>query len=182
MLATFLSRRNARREAASRLYAAVVAQARRPEFYARLGVADSLDGRFDMIALHTVLVARRLDREGRGGRRLGQAVFGVLFDDMDRSLREMGVGDLAVGKRVKAMAKALFGRAKAYGDALDAGGEGLADALERNLYRSAPPPAAAVEAMAAYAHAAAHGLDSQDGAALLSGEAAFPDPPAPPRD
>lgn len=182
MLATILNRRKARRAAAGRLYAAVVDQARRPEFYTRLGVADSVDGRFDMIALHTVLVARRLDKAGRDGERLGQALFGILFDDMDRSLREMGVGDLGVGRRVKTMAKALFGRAKAYGDALDAGGEGLEEALTRNLYRSEPAGTAVVTAMAGYARAAAEALDAQPERALLGGDVAFPPPPEPTQD
>lgn len=174
MIARLFRRRTARRKAALRLYSAIVAQAREPAFYGAWGVADTVDGRFDMIALHVVLLTRRLDRAGAEGRKLGQAVFTAMFDDMDRNLREMGVGDLAVGRRVKVMAKALFGRARAYGEALDGRGD-LEDALARNLYRAEERPPA-VAAMAGYVHAAADALDAQPDAALLAGEAAWPAP------
>jgi len=128
-----------------------------------------------MIALHVVLLTRRLDRVPPEGPKLGRSVFGVMFDDMDRNLREMGVGDLGVGRRVKTMAKALFGRARAYGDALDGKGD-LEAALARNLYRARGERPAAVHAMAAYVRVAAAALDAQDDAALLAGEAAWPDP------
>ena len=95
---------------AAGLYGAVVAQARQVVFYRDLGVPDTVDGRFELIVLHMVLLLRRLNREGDDGAALRQALFDVLLDDMDRSLREMGVGDLGVGRRVKAMGKAFYGR------------------------------------------------------------------------
>ncbi len=175
MFARLLGRRRARAETASRHYAAIVAHARTPYFYSRMDVADSVDGRFDMIALHVVLLTRRLDRIRPEGPKLGQAMFGVVFDDMDRNLREMGVGDLGVGRRVKTMAKALFGRARAYGDALDGKGD-LEAAVARNIYRAGEERPAAVPAMAGYVRAAAAALDAQDDDALLSGHAVWPDP------
>ncbi len=171
------NRRSQRRECAHLLYGRIVEQARHPAFYAECGVPDTIDGRFDMIVLHAVLVLRRLRREGEEGRALGQATFDVMMDDMDRSLREMGVGDLGVGRRVKAMARAFYGRAEAYEAALEAGGGALDDAVRRNLFGPVAPPPDASSAIAAYARLEAAALDSQAGGDLLAGEVRFGGPP-----
>lgn len=158
----------------------VVEQARRPAFYARLGVPDSLDGRFDMIVLHAALLVRRLRGEGADGTRLAQALFDEMFADMDRSLREMGVGDLGVGKRVKSMAKAFYGRAAAYEKGLVSEDGSLAAALRRNLYGTveATPPPEVLAAMTAYVRRQAAALESQPAAGILAGSVQFDDPPA----
>src|SRR5574340_1791889 len=101
-------------EAAHQLYISVVEQARRSEFYLELAVPDSLDGRFDLLTLHMFLLLNRLGQGGRAFRGLGQALFDLMFADMDQSLRELGVSDTAVGGRVKAMARAFYGRVAAY--------------------------------------------------------------------
>ncbi len=106
------------------LYAGAVAQARQPVFYARLGVPDTVDGRFDLVALHIFLILQRLKAEPDAAP-FAQAVFDAMFADMDRNLREMGVGDLSVGKKVKAMAQGLYGRIAAYEAGLAAGEEAL---------------------------------------------------------
>ena len=98
---------------ARRLYEAVVAQARQPVFFAEWEVPDTVDGRFEMVALHAHLLLRRL-RDGGPAADLAQALFDVMFADMDASLREMGAGDLGVGRRVKQMATAFYGRMAAY--------------------------------------------------------------------
>ena len=113
-----LFRRSPHKDAAHALYVEAVRQARQPSFYASCGVPDTLDGRFDLIVLHVFLVMRALAQAGETGQKVGSAVLDVMFDDMDMNLREMGVGDLSVGKKVKAMARAYYGRAKAYGEAL----------------------------------------------------------------
>ena len=113
----------AARDAARALYKTAVARARDPVFYARYAVPDSLDGRFDMIALHVFLVLHRLKQEGDPTKALAQILFDTMFADMDESLRELGVGDLSVGRRVKTMAEALYGRIAAYQAALDADDE-----------------------------------------------------------
>ena len=141
--------RSRHEETASRLYSAIVARARAPVFYARLGVTDSIDGRFDMITLHGFLVFHRL-KATPGTGKLAQALFDFMFADMDRSLREMGVGDLSVGKRVKAMVAAFYGRVSAYQEGLDGDPEAFCEALARNLYRGTPPPPADLALMAAY--------------------------------
>ena len=178
-----LRERGRRREAARCLYMAAVRQARDPVFYTAGGVADTLDGRFDLIVLHVVPLMRRLRQCGEAGRRLSQALFDVMFDDMDQSLREMGVGDLRVGKRVKQMARAFYGRALAYDRAFDLapGAErrhSIAQALERNIFSDNPPPGAPVQAMARYMETLLDALDAQSPAALLGGGVGLP--PVPP--
>lgn len=168
-------------EAAARaLYAAVVAQARQPGFYRDIGVPDSIDGRFELIVLHTVLVLQRLNREDSAAADLGQALFDTLFRDMDRSLREMGAGDLGVGKRVKHMAQGFYGRLQAYEAGLGDAGPALEEALRRNLYGTVEPQPWQCEAMAAYMHAQATGLAAQAIEDLLAGRVAFGAPPPPP--
>lgn len=163
--------------AARKLYIGVVAQARDPVFYAEMGVPDTVDGRFDMIALHTWLVMRRLKPESDAAARVSQALFDVLFDDMDRSLRESGAGDLGVGRRVKTMAKAFYGRIAAYDEGLASDDDVLAAALGRNLYRGADPGAARIAAIAGYVRRETAALDGQDLADLLTGRVRFGAPP-----
>jgi cytochrome b pre-mRNA-processing protein 3 len=121
--------------AADAIFAAVVAQARDPALFLRLGVPDSVDGRFDSLVLHMFMVLRRL-RAGDepSASALQQALCDRLVDDMDRNLREMGVSDLSVGRHVRKMAEGFYGRLKAYDDALDQGGDALHAVLVRNLY------------------------------------------------
>ena len=124
------------------LYGAAVQAARLPYYYTILGVPDTIDGRFDMVGLHAYLLIRRLSAEPQG-QRLSQALFDAMFNDMDLNLREMGVSDLSVGKRVKTMWEAFHGRANAYAEAMKAGPETLADALARNLWPGERQEAAA---------------------------------------
>jgi cytochrome b pre-mRNA-processing protein 3 len=160
------------------LYAGIVAGARRAGLFGKDGVADDLDGRFEMLVLHAALTLRRLRAEGPAGRELAQQVFDLMFLDLDRTLREMGVGDLSVPKRIKAMARAFYGRARAYDQALDGGQAGaLADTFARNAFAGAPERQAKAGArrMAATARAAADGLAGQSGEALLAGQVAWPE-------
>lgn len=122
--------------AAGALYGAIVDQAREPRFFSSLGVPDTLDGRFETLALHIFLVLRRLKSDPSGAAMgLSRAVLEAFVSDMDRSLREMGAADLGVARRVRAMTQALYGRIKAYETALDETGDAaLASALRRNLY------------------------------------------------
>ena len=134
----------ARRDAAHRLYAAVVEQSRQPTFYAAWGVPDSREGRLEMLNLHAMLLMRRLRSEGQEGRAVAQALFDLMFLDLDRHLREWGVGDLSVGKHVKKLAQSFFGRAAALDPLLSSrDAAGIEDVLRRNVYTDAasPPPA-----------------------------------------
>lgn len=153
-------------------YEAIVAAARHPAFYADWGVADSVDGRFDMITLHAFLLLDRLKGEAPAFR---QALVDELFRDMDRSLREMGVGDLSVGKKVRKMAEVFYGRIAAYEQALAAGGEALDAAVSRNVFPDGDAKAGAPR-LAAYIRASRDVLSQQDGAAVIAGTVRFMEP------
>ena len=126
-------------------YLSIVKQARRPELYATGGAPDNFDGRFDMMALHVHLVLRRLRALGMGRSDIGQDLFDLFFKDMDQAMREAGVGDMGVGKKVQKMVEAFYGRASAYDEVLDAlpdtnredMASGIYDILSRNLYPDA---------------------------------------------
>ena len=166
-------RRKPHERAGFTLYAAAVAAARDPWFYTALGVPDTLDGRFDLIGLHAALLIHRLQDAPAPGPELAQAVFDAMFSDMDQNLREIGVSDLSVGKRVRAMWEAFHGRARAYAAALDAGDQdALATALARNVWRGASPDDPA-RSLAAYAQRQCERLRGQDLAELAAGRTAF---------
>lgn len=157
------------------LYEAIVAQARQPAFYDRYGVPDSVDGRFDLIVLHVFLVMNRLNKEPERSADLSQALFDLLFADMDQSLREMGVGDVGVGTRIKAMVQAFYGRISAYESGLSEGEEAVKAALRRNLFGTVEPDSLQLETIAAYIRDALSGLSGQDMDLLLQGRVTFPD-------
>ena len=153
------------------LYLRLVEHARAPDFYLKCGVPDTLDGRFDMLVLHVFLVLERLAGQGEREDALVQALIDRLFADMDVTLREMGVGDLSVGKKVKRMAEAFYGRARAYREGLAAPDtDALAEALRRNLYRSAEPTPEQLAAMADYVRRESAALAGMPVDALLAEE------------
>ena len=169
--------RQERRRAAHALYVALVEQARRPLFYAEMGVPDSRDGRLELVMLHAILVMRRLQAEGEAGRALAQELFDVMFADLDRHLREWGVGDLSVGKQVRKLAQSFFGRVSAV-DPLLAGTDpaALDDVLRRNVYGEAErPEAASVRRLGHYLCAQDRALAAVDDEGLLAGRIAFAD-------
>lgn len=164
------------------LYGAIVAQARSVVFYSHYGVPDTVEGRFELIVLHLVLILARLGRQnkvmaGPGlGRAAGQQLFDVFCSDLDDNLREMGVGDLAVPKKMRGFAEAFYGRQAAYAAALaDADEAALARALARNIFAAAAADDRAAR-LARYVRAAARQLDTEEEGALAAGHAAFPDP------
>lgn len=138
----YLKQRTQRKQAARALYDLAAAQALKPHFYARWQVPDSFDGRFEMLILHAFLIWRRLKNEGAAGQRVAQDFFDAMFVQMDRTLRERGVGDLGVPRHVKAMMRAFKGRALAYDAALCDGSDpqALRKALIRNVYGTVVPP------------------------------------------
>jgi cytochrome b pre-mRNA-processing protein 3 len=169
-----LARRGRHERSAFDLYGAAVAAAREPFLYESLGVPDTLDGRFDLVSCHVVLLVRRLQREPEHGPALAQAVFDAMFSDMDVTLREMGVGDLSVGRRVRAMWEAFNGRSLAYDAALSADDpSALEAALLRNVWRGAAPPEGGAARLARLVRAQAADLDGQAFAALTAGQARF---------
>jgi cytochrome b pre-mRNA-processing protein 3 len=155
----------------------IVAQARSATFYADYGVPDTVEGRFDLIVLHLVLFLRRLGRHTDNARALGQELFDEFCRDLDGNLREMGVGDLAVPKKMLSFAEAFYGRQAAYLAALAATDQqDFAKALARNIFRVGIDDGAV--ALANYARAALAGLDAQEEDALLRGQVVFPSPEA----
>jgi cytochrome b pre-mRNA-processing protein 3 len=176
------------------LYEGVVAQARQPGFYRDCGVPDSVDGRFELIALHAFLVLHRLKADPGDTEALGQALFDIMFQDMDQSLRELGAGDLGVGLRVKRMAQGLYGRIAAYeaglsGPGAELGAElgaeqlgaELEAALRRNLFGTVTPEPEQLRAMASYLRGAVEALSRwqplRDAAEIEAGGLEFGPPP-----
>jgi cytochrome b pre-mRNA-processing protein 3 len=153
----------------------IVTQAREPLFYRALGVPDTVNGRFDLLLLHLWLVLRRL-KSAAAGASLSQALFDHFCNDMDDNLREMGVGDLTVPKRMQAFGEAFYGRTAAYDLALTEGPEALAQALCKNILNGENIEKAGL--LAAYAAAVITTLAGLDEAALLSGGWKFPSPDA----
>lgn len=159
------------------IYGMIVTQAREPWFYRDLGVPDTVNGRFDLLLMHLWLVLRRLRAvEGESG--LSQALFDHFCTDMDDNLREMGVGDLTVPKRMRAFGEAFYGRTAAYDLALTEGREALAQAFCKNILNGERIDRA--RQIAAYAEAVIATLDGLDQAALASGSWQFPSPQASP--
>ncbi len=155
------------------LYAAAVGAARDPWFYQALGVPDTLDGRFDLVALHAFLLIQRLQAAPDPAPDLAQALFDAMFRDMDDNLREIGVSDLSVGRRMRAMWEAFHGRAKVYTSAIEAAdGISLEAALARNVWRGTAPDGAAASLAAVVLAQMAH-LARQPFAALEAGKAHF---------
>jgi cytochrome b pre-mRNA-processing protein 3 len=153
---------------AESLYRAIVTAARQPHFYREWGVPDTVDGRFDMIVLHLFLILDRF-RPVPDTADLAQDLTDAFFSDMDRSLREMGVGDLSVGKKIRKMAEACYGRFEAYRRTIEQGGAELADVVRRNVYAGAPDDAGA-EALADWMMAARKSLAAQDVTRISAGE------------
>jgi len=171
------------RDAGRALYEAAVGQARAPVFYADMSVPDTIDGRFEAILLHVWLLLQRMRREEAPAdalNKVSQAVFDSLIADMDRSLREMGVGDLRVGKRVKAMARSFYGHVEAYDAALAGGVDALAPVLARNVYGTATDEADnighAARQLAQYVENSAASLEKQAIEDIIVGKVTFTAP------
>lgn len=177
MLERLLRRSRPEREQALLIYTAIVKQARQPSLYRDHGVPDSVDGRFEMIVLHQVLLYHRVGPMDTEARKVVQEVFDTFLADMDRSLREMGVGDLGVPKRMKAMGKSFYGRLHAYGKALAENDRtALAEALSRNLFPEGG--ARSLESLVAYAFSSVDSLRGATRDELFAAQLPFPDPEA----
>ncbi len=159
MFFNWLKHRTARKQAAAGLYQSTRSQSRHPVFYANWGVADTMDGRFDVLSLHVALLMARLGQMGRQGQKLSQAVFDQMFRDIDHTLRETGVGDLGVPKHMAKMMKAFNGRAHVYAAAINANDNAALElAIARNIYRMEHIPEHARD-IAGYALAVKKTLD-----------------------
>lgn len=160
-------------EAARALYAAAVEQARAPALYADFGAPDTVEGRFEMVALHVYLVMRRLKGD-EISKKVSQSLFDVMFQNMDDSLRELGVGDLAVARKIRTLAENFYGRIGAYENGLkpDAKTGALAAALGRNIFEDEQAPQAVL--FADYVRRTDESLAAQPAARIASGIVVFP--------
>ena len=165
--------RNRKNKAAMELYSLLVIQARRPYFYSYWGVPDTPDGRYDMIMLHAFLVLHRLKNDHDNTKNMSQALFDIMFKDMDKNLREMGVGDTGISRRIKQMAKAFYGRIAAYEYGLNSSDNSLEKAIERNIYRNVPVTQEQVTMLCQYIRQESINLSNQSTRSLLNGRISF---------
>lgn len=172
MLARLFGKSPEKRAAAS-LYDDVVSLARHPAFYDRYGVPDTPEGRFEMISLHAALIQRRLKAAGEGAARLAQAFADAMIRDLDGALREMGVGDLTVPKKIRKLAAAHYDRLVAISTALDSGEAAVAEALEPFLTAADGDAKALARRLAAYAIRQDAHLAARPASRFLNGLAGF---------
>jgi len=150
MLKSLRVRKQLRKEAET-LYEKIVNRTRTPDFYERYGVADTVEGRFEVLTLHAYLVFRRLKAESNHGQELAQKTFDVMFENVDLNLREVGVGDIGLARRIKKMAEGFYGRVDAYDRALEVDdAEDLKQALQRNLFSGQEVSAESLSLVARY--------------------------------
>lgn len=152
MLAQLFSPSPVKREAYE-TYAQIVSQARDPRLFQEFAIPDTLDGRFEAIVLHLFVHLEAWEKQyGKEREEFSRLVMEAFFADMDRSLRELGVGDTGVGRRVKQMAKAFYGHAQAYRETID-NREAFVEALKRNAYGTLKEiPAGKPERLAEYVY------------------------------
>lgn len=163
---------------ARELYEKIIHQSRQPGFYLTLGVQDTVEGRFDMISIHAFLVMHRLKDEGEDAKEFSQKLYDLMFADMEINLREMGIGDMGMGKRVKKLVKGFYGRLSAYEKGLattDDKEETLKQALRRNLYREVDQiiTEEALDWMAHYLRRENKNMADTPLAKVMTGEIAF---------
>lgn len=168
--------KNAAHEAGDSLFAAASERSRAPMFYEAMGVPDTVEGRFEMTCLHVWLLLRALKGEDRAVRDVAQKLFDAMFASFDDALRELGVGDLVVGKKIRKMAENFYGRVRAYDAAMDADAENssanaLASALARNIYET--DDAAIAADLADYVRTEAVAIVAQPQADLVRGSVSF---------
>lgn len=164
------------RAAGRALYARVVEQARQPAFYERLGAPDTVEGRFELYSLHVLLLLERMRGQGAEAAEVAQNLFDTYLSALDHALRELGVGDLSVGRKMRKLGEAFYGRGKSYDAALAA----LPDTapleafLARTVYAEAD--AAPAPQLAAYVLAQRQALAGQPLDAVMAGDVAWAAP------
>ena len=174
MIFKMFSRPNATSQTGKALFEAVRRRSRNPELFGDTRIPDTVEGRFESLVLHAALVMRRLRVEGEAGEVAAQHLFDVLFDDMDAALRELGVGDLIVGKRIRKMGEAFYGRARAYDAAIASENDAeLEETIARNLLVDSAPSAADLAFFGTYVRDLVALLDARAGADVLSGSDVF---------
>jgi len=156
------------------LYKSLSTQARQPALYLQAGVPDTVEGRFELYVLHLVLVLHRLKGQGAQASETSQAVFDTFLSNLDEGLREMGVGDLSVGKKMRKLGEAVYGRIKSYDRALAEGADPaeLAVVIRRTVLRDQEGPGA--EMLAAYVRRVEADIAAQTLSNILQAELNWP--------
>ena len=174
MLTRLRQRRSSQRIARA-LYGSSVTAARAPALYLDLAVPDTLAGRFEMVVLNTFLLMHRLSSEGEPGRALAQSLAEAMTEQLDDDMREMGVSDITVPKKIRKAASAAYGRFEAYARALEVSDpSALTDALIRNVYDGDASRSGAAQKLADHVMGAAAALRVQSAERLMAGEAHLP--------
>ncbi len=172
---TWLRQRRSAERIARALYGSSVTAARAPALYKELGVADTLAGRFEMVVLNTFLLMHRLSGEGEAGRALAQALAEAMTEQLDDDMRQIGVSDVTVPKKIRKAASAAYGRFEAYAAALEANDPAkLAEALIRNVHDGDAGRLAEAKKLADHMMGAAATLRSQGADRLLAGDVDLP--------
>lgn len=172
----FSRERSANRVITEALYASIVAAARQPFLYSDWNVPDTPLGRFEMLSLHMFLFQHRMHQETGASRDIAQILIDDFFEDVDHSLRELGIGDMGIPKRMKKLAKMYYGRTAAYADALDRDDrDALVAALSRNIRPDATSWPEAAD-LAGYVVGAVKALAAQDSETIRAGTVTFPAP------
>lgn len=175
----FLFRNKKLNNVAHKLFSKIIDQSRLPVFYTDYSVEDSLDGRFDLMALHMSLIINKLDQKLDEPKvsDLKRLLQEAMFDNLDLTLREIGVGDLGVGKKVKVMAEAFYGRIKTYQGILDQNDKArMSEAIHRNLFRQREMPGMAVENVTDYYFRQWQNINEQDLSDIMMGNCKLIDP------
>lgn len=159
----------------ARQYEILTEAARQPALYQAFNVPDTVMGRFEMLSAVLILYFRRTRSSARAGQEIAQEIIDAFFEDVDHSIRELGVGDVSVPKRMKKFAGMFYGRLESYAAALDGGDQAaLAEALRRNIYPKAGEAAPAMAALAAYLFEAERVLASRGEDAVEAGQLLLP--------
>lgn len=155
-------------------YAEITGAARWEVFYETMGVPDTVMGRFEMISLHIFLYLRRTGSAGESAKGLAQDLVDAFFEDVDHSIRELGIGDMGVPKRMKKLAKMFYGRVTSYSQALDADDrQALAEALKRNIHPERGEDAPSMQPLADWTIATARALEEVSDGTLAAGGLEF---------
>ena len=172
----WLSEQRKQKRIARALYGSSVAAARREVFYRELRVPDTIGGRFELLVVHLFLVLDGLKADGPGGQELARQVTEEMFEALDDAMREMGIGDLTVPKKMHKAAGAFYGRLEAYAAAVAKDDpKPLEEALQRNVFAGEPAGESELRALAAYVRHAREALRAPGTLDAATGSIIFPD-------
>lgn len=175
MIFGLFRKKNANQRIVERQYAHLTAGARQPYLYEAMGVPDTVMGRFEMLSAVLILYFRRTRASAASGQEIAQQIIDAFFQDVDHSIRELGISDVGVPKRMKKLASRFYGRLESYAAALDAGDcDALSQALRRNIHPEAGEGAPDMKGLADYLVTAEAHLTALDELTIETGNAQLP--------